>query len=203
MRGIEGVSGFVSDTKQAIWILTTACFEPEGREFESLRARHSNPRSIRALARNCNFDFLPISTDLTDDWLWYKRRNVESEPDLSRLRLPPFIHLEHLLCILSGDVVVLVTHPKLLQVLGHELHPKHRGTKTSERVCSFAGFLANPVFFIACSIIQSCFVCQLGKAALYIKCKSHYPMESDISAFDGYCNSRVSASELAKLSEIS
>src|SRR5713226_6148922 len=27
-------------TTQAIWILTIACYEPEGREFESLRAHH-------------------------------------------------------------------------------------------------------------------------------------------------------------------
>jgi hypothetical protein len=43
LRGIEDVSEFVSDTKQAIWISTTACFEPEGREFESLRARFIFP----------------------------------------------------------------------------------------------------------------------------------------------------------------
>ena len=50
--------------------------------------------------------FLPALTDITDDWLWNERRNVKSESDLDRFCPPPFIHFEHLLGILGGDVVV-------------------------------------------------------------------------------------------------
>jgi hypothetical protein len=39
-EGSKGVLRFVSDTKETIWDFGPQNFEPEGREFESLRARH-------------------------------------------------------------------------------------------------------------------------------------------------------------------
>jgi hypothetical protein len=45
-------------------------FEPEGREFESLRARHTNPSHLFRLSSNRDFNLLRIVTDITDNWIF-------------------------------------------------------------------------------------------------------------------------------------
>jgi hypothetical protein len=63
-------------------------FEPEGREFESLRARHSNPHSDWDLSSNANRPFFRFSTSHRYHWLFLVGGNLKSRSEFFSDFLP-------------------------------------------------------------------------------------------------------------------